>query len=83
MARVAENVNELIGSDESTCLIIDESGFRKKGKKSVGVARQWLGNIGKVDNWVWVKDSGKSYQWHLLARRNAEDLCVLNSYLGL
>jgi SRSO17 transposase len=50
MARVAENVNELIGSDESTCLIIDESGFRKKGKKSVGVARQWLGNIGKVDN---------------------------------
>ncbi|MFC1815798.1 transposase [Thermodesulfobacteriota bacterium] len=29
---------------------LDESGFAKKGKMSVGVARQWLGNLGKVDN---------------------------------
>jgi SRSO17 transposase len=50
MDRVAENVNELIGDPQESCLIIDESGFRKKGTKSVGVARQWLGNIGKVDN---------------------------------
>lgn len=31
-------------------LLIDESGFRKKGKMSVGVMRQWLGCIGKRDN---------------------------------
>ena len=31
-------------------LIIDESCFAKKGKKSVGVARQWNGRLGKVDN---------------------------------
>lgn len=50
MDRVAENVNELIGDSKNACLIIDESGFQKKGKKSAGVARQWLGTIGKVDN---------------------------------
>ncbi len=31
-------------------LILDESGWRKSGKKSVGVVRQYLGNVGKVDN---------------------------------
>lgn len=31
-------------------LLIDESGFAKKGKCSVGVARQWNGRLGKVDN---------------------------------
>ena len=31
-------------------LLIDESGFRKKGTMSVGVMRQWLGCIGKTDN---------------------------------
>ena len=31
-------------------LLIDESGFSKKGKKSDGVARQYNGNIGKTDN---------------------------------
>jgi SRSO17 transposase len=31
-------------------LIIDESGWEKSGKKSVGVSRQYIGNIGKVDN---------------------------------
>ena len=34
----------------SVGLILDESGHRKRGKKSVGVARQYLGSIGKVDN---------------------------------
>ena len=33
-----------------TGLILDESGHRKGGKKSVGVSRQYLGSIGKVDN---------------------------------
>ncbi len=31
-------------------LIIDESGFAKKGKKSEGVARQYNGSAGKIDN---------------------------------
>jgi SRSO17 transposase len=35
---------------ESCGLIIDESGWEKSGKKSVGVARQYIGNVGKVSN---------------------------------
>jgi SRSO17 transposase len=31
-------------------LIIDESGWEKSGKKSVGVARQYIGQVGKVSN---------------------------------
>ena len=31
-------------------LIVDECGWRKKGQLSVGVARQYLGVLGKVDN---------------------------------
>lgn len=50
MDRVAVNANTLIGNPTEACLLIDESGFAKKGKKSVGVSRQWLGRFGKVDN---------------------------------
>ena len=31
-------------------VIIDECGWRKKGRLSVGAARQYLGSLGKVDN---------------------------------
>jgi SRSO17 transposase len=31
-------------------LILDESGWEKSGKKSVGVSRQYIGNVGKVSN---------------------------------
>lgn len=31
-------------------IVFDPSGFQKKGKASVGVQRQWLGRLGKVDN---------------------------------
>ena len=48
--QVARDANNLIGGDADSCLIVDESGFSKKGKKSFGVSRQWNGRLGKVDN---------------------------------
>ena len=48
--QVAQEADELLGGSEDTALLIDESGITKKGKKSVGVARQWNGRLGKVDN---------------------------------
>jgi SRSO17 transposase len=38
-----------IGRDDGV-LVIDPSGVLKQGKASVGVARQWCGRAGKVDN---------------------------------
>ena len=31
-------------------LIVDETGFLKKGEKSVGVARQYTGTAGRIEN---------------------------------
>ena len=36
--------------DEEGIFIVDESGVRRWGQKSVGIARQYLGSVGKVDN---------------------------------
>jgi SRSO17 transposase len=44
-----ELVNEDMG-DPDGVLIVDESGFRKKGNESAGVQRQYCGTVGKVDN---------------------------------
>ncbi len=44
-----ELVNEAIG-DKAGVLIIDCSGFPKQGKESVGVKRQWCGQLGKKAN---------------------------------
>lgn len=48
--QVACDVDELLGDEQQTGLFIDESGFAKQGPMSVGVSRQWLGRLGKVDN---------------------------------
>ena len=48
--QVALDANRWLGGTEDSCLLVDESGFAKKGKHSVGVARQWNGRLGKVDN---------------------------------
>ena len=42
-------VGEQLG-DENGVIVFDPSGFSKSGKESVGVARQWCGRLGKVDN---------------------------------
>ena len=36
--------------DEQAVLVIDETGFLKKGSKSVGVARQYSGTAGRIEN---------------------------------
>ena len=50
MDQVALEADGLLGGSAESALLIDESGITKKGKKSVGVARQWNGRLGKVDN---------------------------------
>src|SRR4029450_10179062 len=37
-------------SDPASVLVVDETGFLKKGTTSVGVQRQYSGTAGKVDN---------------------------------
>lgn len=48
--QVAKDADALFNSHPDTALYIDETGFVKKGNKSVGVHRQWIGQLGKVDN---------------------------------
>lgn len=48
-AELGRWVEQALGDDEGV-LIVDESGFPKCGDKSVGVARQYCGATGKVDN---------------------------------
>ena len=45
-----EYVVEHLGDEASGVLIVDETGFLKKGEKSVGVARQYTGTAGKKEN---------------------------------
>jgi SRSO17 transposase len=46
-ATLSENTTE---TPVSLGLMLDESGWEKSGKKSVGVARQYIGQVGKVAN---------------------------------
>jgi len=50
LRQVAKDADRLLGGKADSCLIIDESTFPKKGEQTVGVARQWCGRLGKVDN---------------------------------
>lgn len=55
MNSVAEKVHATLNENTTTRpkslgLILDESGWEKSGKKSVGVARQYIGQVGKVAN---------------------------------
>ena len=46
---LAAYVVEQLG-DESAVLVVDETGFLKKGTKSVGVQRQYSGTAGRIEN---------------------------------
>jgi SRSO17 transposase len=50
LAQIAGDADVLLGGKPTSALIIDESSFPKQGDRSVGVARQWTGRLGKVDN---------------------------------
>lgn len=49
LATLARQVGEDIGEADAV-IVFDPSAFAKKGTKSVGVARQWCGRLGKLEN---------------------------------
>lgn len=49
LEELAKQVGTNIG-EEDAVIVFDPSGFKKCGNDSVGVQRQWLGRLGKVDN---------------------------------
>src|SRR2546427_5181639 len=48
-AELRSQVQRHLGQGDGV-LVFDPSGFAKSGTESVGVARQWCGRLGKVDN---------------------------------
>jgi SRSO17 transposase len=63
---LAGQVGRAIGTPDGV-IVFDPSGFPKKGEASVGVQRQWLGRLGKVDNGqVGVFMAYASYREHAL-----------------
>ncbi len=51
--KIMVKYRNLVASDLQSpdgALIFDESGFAKKGNESIGVSKQYCGNLGKVDN---------------------------------
>jgi SRSO17 transposase len=49
MTELARQVGLELGEDDGV-IVFDPSAFPKQGKQSVGVARQWCGRLGKLDN---------------------------------
>ena len=49
LTTLARQVGEDLGEPDGV-IVFDPSAFAKKGTKSVGVARQWCGRLGKVEN---------------------------------
>lgn len=49
LMELAQQVGTDLGEEDGV-IVFDPSGFKKCGQDSVGVKRQWLGRLGKVDN---------------------------------
>lgn len=49
IGELARQVGAELGEPDAV-LVFDPSAFTKQGKESVGVARQWCGRLGKIDN---------------------------------
>jgi SRSO17 transposase len=50
LAELRRHVAEGLADPEEGVFVLDGSAFPKKGEESCGVARQWCGRLGKVDN---------------------------------
>ncbi len=48
--RIGRDANSLLGGNAESMLLLDETSFLKKGTHSVGVARQYCGCSGKIEN---------------------------------
>src|SRR5207302_4257717 len=65
MSELRSHVGADIGADDAV-LVLDPSGFPKKGTESCGVDRQWCGRLGKLDNcqvgvfWGYVSVHGRA-----------------------
>jgi SRSO17 transposase len=46
---LADEIGQTLGEEDGV-IVFDPSGFPKCGRNSVGVKRQWLGRLGKIDN---------------------------------
>jgi SRSO17 transposase len=49
IAQIGRDADRLLGGKPDSALILDASSFVKQGDRSVGLARQWCGRLGKVD----------------------------------
>ena len=71
---VAQKTNTLLGLADQQVLSFDESSCKKAGVKSVGVSRQYNGNLGKVDN---------SQTGVYASLSKGERVCLINTKLYL
>lgn len=73
LAELAREVGAELGEPDGV-LVVDPSGFEKDGKESVGVQRQGLGRLGKVEN-------GQVGVYLGYATRKGHALCDVRLYL--
>src|ERR687886_303201 len=71
--------------DADAVIVIDETGFLKKGRRSAGVARQYSGTAGRIENvQIGVFLTYASRHGHsLLERRSLSDPAELTAYVGV